>query len=70
MTHPIVFTGMWATTFYFGNFVGPTLGGIISEHLGFQNMTLFYFGSLCITFIMDIIEFIFTIKTEGYNDMK
>ena len=66
----IKLTGTWATSFYLGNFIGPTLAGIITEQFGFRSMTLFFLGSFCITFIMDVIELSFTIEKVKYEVLK
>ena len=62
---------MWATTNYLGNFIGPTLAGIITEYFGFRSMTLFFFGSFFITLNLDVIElFCFNfVKKMDYQEI-
>ena len=31
---------MWSTAFYFGNFIGPTVAGIVVEKYGFRATTI------------------------------
>ena len=42
--------GLWSTSFYFGNFLGPIVGGFLVEHLNFPVTTIFFFG--CFVFMV------------------
>ena len=34
------FTGNWSATWYFGNFLGGSVGGLLVDALGFQSTTI------------------------------
>ena len=40
---------MWTTSFYLGNFIGPTVGGVLVQELGFRTTTTVF---CCVYVIM------------------
>ncbi len=63
---------MWSSSFYFGNFVGPTVAGIMVESIGFQSTTLVVFSLYIFTIVVDSLELTYYLKyvtvpkKEGY----
>ena len=53
---------MWSSSFYFGNFVGPTVAGIIVEEYGFQSTTLIFFSLYIFIIIVDSLELTYYLK--------
>ena len=63
----VMISGVWTSAFSLGNFVGPTIGGILVEMKGFQ-ITTFYFCILYVIMIMlDIIDTINLYKRNQYQ---
>ena len=66
---------MWSSTFYFGNFVGPTAAGFIVENYGFKSTTLIFFGLYVFIIILDfcqlayILKYIWRPQAQGYLDL-
>ena len=66
---------MWSSSFYFGNFVGPTVAGIVVESIGFRSTTLLFFSLYIFMFMVDCCELIYTMKyvkvpqKEGYKNL-
>ena len=63
----ISISGMWSTSFYFGNFVGPTAAGFLVQDHGFRATTVLFFGLYVIFFFVDIGELIFNMRKNGWN---
>ena len=66
---------MWSSSFYLGNFIGPTVAGFLVEAYGFQWATVFFFGAYVFISIVDICELTYKIKmgmdSLSYtNDLK
>ena len=63
---------MWSSSFYFGNFVGPTVAGIVVENVGFRSTTLLFFSLYIFITIIDSCELVYYLKfvkvpeKEGY----
>ena len=51
---------MWTFSFFSGNFVGPTLSGILVEHFGFRSATLYLIAAYSFNIVLDALEL-------GYN---
>lgn len=51
-----MFTGMWSTSFYFGNFVGPTAAGFMVDEYGFRNTTMLFFAFYALFFLIDLVS--------------
>jgi len=65
---------MWSSSFYFGNFVGPTVAGIMVESFGFRSTTLVFFSLYLFIILVDAIELTYYLKyikvpRNGYVDM-
>lgn len=37
-------SGLWTSTFALGAFIGPTVSGVLFEHIGFRQSTIFIVG--------------------------
>ena len=53
---------MWSSSFYFGNFVGPTVAGILVESIGFQSTTLIFFSLYIFMIVADSLELTYYLK--------
>ena len=51
----VMISGFWMSAFALGNFVGPTLAGIIVQEVGFNVTTTIFFGLYCIMLVVDLI---------------
>ena len=66
------YSGMWSSSFYLGNFLGPTVAGIMVENFGFQLTTLIVFSLFIFIIIVDSLElnyylkFVTVSKKQGY----
>ena len=47
---------MWTSSFFLGNFVGPTLSGIFVENFGFRSTTLGFFVMFALNIMVDTME--------------
>ena len=56
---------MWSASFYFGNFVGPTLSGISVDVWGFKYTTLVLSAVFIFSLIVDTLDLSF--KTNKSN---
>jgi MFS family permease len=54
--------GMWSTSFYLGNFLGPTIAGFLVEAWGFRQATVLFFSLFLVMIFVDIIELLYNIK--------
>jgi MFS family permease len=67
---------MWSTSFYFGNFLGPTLAGFAVESYGFRATTIVFFGLMCGILVVDFIELAYTVRItrrmskQGYEELQ
>ena len=67
---------MWSTSFYLGNFLGPTLAGISVDSFGFRATTVGFFALLCAILVVDICELLFSVrrsnklKQVGYEELS
>eukprot|EP00095_Tigriopus_kingsejongensis_P001693 maker-scaffold3251_size9521-snap-gene-0.1 protein:Tk01693 transcript:maker-scaffold3251_size9521-snap-gene-0.1-mRNA-1 annotation:"chromaffin granule amine" len=60
----IILSGLWSTSFYFGNFIGPTLGGFLVEYFSFAGATYIYLGLYIFMFFVDGTTFLLTQRTR------
>ena len=56
--------GLWAASFNFGNFVGPTASGFLVEALGFRTSTMIFFVLYIIMILADVTEYVYTVKKD------
>ena len=68
---------MWSTSFYLGNFLGPTLAGISVDIYGFRTTTIWFFALLCGILVVDVFELVFSVrkirsklKREEYEQLR
>jgi hypothetical protein len=61
---------MWSSSFFLGNFVGPTLSGILVESYGFRTTTLVFFSIYCLNTLVDVAELIYQVKINSKNDYE
>ena len=70
----LVLTGYWNGSMHLGNFVGPTVSGFLVEYFGFASATLFTFVAFSVMLIIDIVQFISSVKTskksKSYEELK
>ncbi len=64
---------MWSSSFFLGNFVGPTASGILVDNYGFRMTSLVFFVVYCINIVVDTFELIYTVRirrNEAYEELK
>ena len=44
---------MWTSSFFFGNFLGPTLSGILVDKFGFRSTTRGFFVMFSLNIVVD-----------------
>ena len=52
----IIFTGIWLSAFALGNFVGPTVAGLLVNEIGFRRTTFIFFVLYVAMAVLDAIE--------------
>ena len=68
-------TGMWSSTFYFGNFLGPTSSGFMVENFGFTSTTFIFFCIYTFIVFLDSCQLAYILKynwapqREGYSSL-
>ena len=67
--------GMWTSTFYLGNFVGPVVAGFMVENFGFKSTSLVFFCFFAFIILLDscqltyILKYIWAPQREGYSNL-
>ncbi len=61
---------MWSSSFFFGSFAGPTLGGILIEYFGFPMTAIFFAFFVCLPAFADIFELILFQKFHNYKSIN
>ncbi len=56
--------GMWSTSFYLGNFLGPTIAGFLVDAWGFRQSTVVFFSLFLVMIVVDFIELGYNIKLK------
>ena len=56
--------GMWSSSFYLGNFLGPTVGGLLVDAYGFAWTTIVFFFLYCFMIIVNLCELIYAIVVK------
>ncbi len=59
---PFMHTGLWNTSFFLGNFVGPTVSGFLVEAWGFRSATIIFLGMFVVMGFVDLCELWFQLK--------
>ena len=60
----LITTGMWSSSFYFGNFLGPTLAGVLVESSGFRQATILYWALYLVFGVIDVCELTYNVKNK------
>ena len=55
---------MWSSSFYLGNFLGPTVGGCIVEACGFAWTTVVFFSLYCLMILINSCELVYSISSN------
>ena len=53
---------MWSSSFFLGNFVGPTASGILVDNYGFRFTTVIFFAVYCVNIVVDAFELFYTVR--------
>jgi len=64
-TH-IMISGLFASCLFLGNFVGPTLSGILVESLDFQSASLFFWSCYILITALNAIDLVYHLR-QGLN---
>ena len=61
-------SGIWTSSFALGNFIGPTLGGLLVDSVGFRSTTTVFQVGCAILLCVDLINlFCFSSKRASYS---
>ena len=60
--------GMWSSSCYIGNFIGPTVSGFLVEAYGFAWTSLVLFGVYVLILMIDIFELLYVLKKFKTNN--
>lgn len=58
---------MWSSSFFLGNFIGPTLAGFTVEHYGFEATTDGFVITFIVMLFMNILELVYNVKSSKYD---
>ena len=53
---------MWSTSFYLGNFLGPTIAGFLVDAYGFRSSSIVFFSAFIVILIVDFCELAYNVK--------
>ena len=56
--------GMWSSSFYLGNFLGPTVGGLLVDAFGFAWTTIVFSFLYCFMIIVNLCELSYAIVVK------
>ncbi len=56
--------GLWTTSFYLGNFVGPTVAGTLVQSMGFRVTTTVFCALYLVMAAGDVVDIIYKITNE------
>ena len=59
---------MWSSSFFLGNFVGPTVAGFTVENYGFPATTDGFVISFILMLFINIFELIYNVKSLASSD--
>ena len=65
-----LFLGVWLSAFSLGNFVGPTIAGILVQTESFRTTTLIFFCLYIVMVIVDSIEAILNCRRSPMFDRR
>ncbi len=64
-------SGLWASSFNLGNFIGPTSAGFIVEAYGFRDATFVYIWIYVIMIFVDVGVLIYECRSSSaYEELK
>ncbi len=72
----LLISGMWSTSFYLGNFLGPTIAGVLVGSYGFRTASVVFFAFFVAIVAVDLVELAYNVKTkrhkgsEAYDQLK
>ena len=72
----LLISGMWSTSFYLGNFLGPTIAGFLVDAYGFRSASVVFFSLFVIITFVDLSELFYNIKmkrhrgSEAYDQLE
>ena len=58
---------MWSSSFFLGNFVGPTIAGFTVEHFGFQATTDGFVISFIPMLLVNIFELVYNVRSASIS---
>ena len=61
----MMISGMWSSSLYFGNFVGPTLAGFLVEAKGFSRASVTYWALYVVVLIVDCVAVVYNYKKRS-----
>lgn len=64
----VMISGVWLSAFSLGNFVGPTIAGCLVQTQGFRMTTLVFFVLYALMILVDVCEYIHTVKRDRIRD--
>ena len=69
----LLISNTWSSSFFLGNFLGPTLAGFTVEYLGFRATTLGFVIAYAVVLFVDVVELVHTIRLNrqvGASNVK
>ncbi len=68
------YLGLWSSSFYLGNFLGPTISGFVVEAIGFSWTATTFVPVFVIMFCANLAELIYNVRKGGrkadYEEIK
>ena len=61
---------MWASSFYFGNFLGPTVAGILVDSIGFRRTSMVFFSLYLLMAAVDAAELAYRVAGQRKERRK
>jgi predicted MFS family arabinose efflux permease len=66
--------GLWNSSFYLGNFAGPTISGFVVDAIGFRNTALTFVPVFAMMLLANFAEFLHNVKRHKkmtqYEEIK
>ena len=66
----LLISGMWSTSFYLGNFLGPTIAGFLVDAYGFRTASIFFFCFFVVIVCIDILELGYNVKMKRFKESE
>lgn len=64
-----IISGLWTSAFALGAFIGPSVSGILLDHVGFRNATMFIFAIHIFVGLLVTLYLIFGKGNAGYVEV-